>query len=84
MILNHHCTLCGSPTFDGMGHTCLTYPLTAYKPIIATITEVSTMKTQEPSMLIPMSLVLDLYAMAVIADNKEVLEGLKKAIKGEK
>ena len=38
----------------------------------------------EPSMLIPLSLVMDLYAMATIADSKEVLEGLKKAIKGEK
>jgi hypothetical protein len=35
-------------------------------------------------MLIPLSLVLDLYAMAVISDNKEVIVGLKKAIKGEK
>ena len=41
-------------------------------------------KTQEPCMLIPLSLIMDLYAMAVVADNKEVLEGLKKAIKGER
>lgn len=46
--------------------------------------DVPIQRTQEPSLLVPLSLVLDLYAMAVIADNKEVLEGLKKAIKGEK
>lgn len=46
---------------------------------LATITH-----NMDPSILIPLSLVMDLYAMAVIADNKQVIEGLKKAIKGEK
>lgn len=46
---------------------------------LATITH-----NMEPSILIPLSLVMDLYAMAIIADNKQVIEGLKKAIKGEK
>lgn len=38
----------------------------------------------EECVLIPLTLVMDLYAMAIIADNKQVIEGLKKAIKGEK
>lgn len=43
---------------------------------------VSLTQIEEPSVLIPLTLIMDLYAMAVIADNKEVIEGLKKVLKG--
>lgn len=46
--------------------------------------ELATIKhTQEPSMLVPLSLIMDIYVMAVTSGNKEVVDGLKKVIRGE-